>query len=545
MVEKDHPRLSVAAQCRLPSIPRSTYDHRPAGETVENLALMARIDRQFMETPFYGVRQMTWHLRNEGHAVNPERVRRLMRPVGLMPIYRRPNTSRPAKGRQPFPYLLQGPTIDRPNQVWCADIAYLPMRRGFLHLVAIMDWHSRRVLSWRLSNTLEAEFRVEALDEAIRSHGPPEIMNADQGSQFTAFAWTDRLRRAGARICMDGKGRFLDTISIERLWRSLEYECVYLHAWETGSEARAGLQIRFEFYNHRRPRAAPDGRPPDAVYRAGTTITQPDRETRRASLETARSCPMRGEQLSPDAQQIPSRRLQRTVCVKVVVERGRPDPAQLGADRWDRPLAIGHEVLRVTKLVNRHHPGAPAAAAAGAGGGQPLADPLADHVALHLGEGGLDLQERAALRRGRVHGRVERAEAHLPRGQRVDQRHELAREPAQPVEVEHHEDVARAQPVEAGGEPGPAIRAARARGAVLEHPRAARRGQRVDLAVHDLPALGGGNVRVSDQRHGVGPFHFRIGLRQTPADPFNPQTVSCRVVVWRKRAIGGGACPRG
>jgi putative transposase len=249
MVEKDYPRLSVAAQCRLLSIPRSTFYHRPAGESAENLCLMALIDRQFMETPFYGVRQMTWHLRNEGHAVNPKRVRRLMRLMGLMPIYRKPNTSRPARGRQPFPYLLRGLAIDRPNQVWCADITYLPMRRGFLYLVAIMDWHSRRVLSWRLSNTLEAQFCADALDEAITRFGPPEIMNTDQGSQFTAFAWTDRLRQAGVRISMDGKGRFLDNIFIERLWRSLKYECVYLHAWETGSEARAGLRTWFDFYN--------------------------------------------------------------------------------------------------------------------------------------------------------------------------------------------------------------------------------------------------------------------------------------------------------
>jgi putative transposase len=183
MVEKGHPQLSVGAQCRLLSIPRSTFYHHPVGESAENLGLMALIDRQFMETPFYGVRQMTWHLRNEGHAVNPKRVRRLMRLMGLMPIYRKPNTSRPAKGRRPYPYLLRGLTIDRPNQVWCADITYLPMRRGFLYLVAIMDWRSRRVLSWRLSNTLEAEFCADALDEAIARFGQPEIMNTDQGSQ--------------------------------------------------------------------------------------------------------------------------------------------------------------------------------------------------------------------------------------------------------------------------------------------------------------------------------------------------------------------------
>ena len=283
MVEKGHPRLSVATQCRLLSIPRSTFYHRPAGETAENLALMVLIDRQFMETPFYGVRQMTRHLRNEGHAVNPKRVRRLMRLMGLMPIYRKPNTSKPAKGRRPFLYLLRGLTIDRPNQVWCADITYLPMRRGFLYLVAIMDWHSRRVLSWRLSNTLEAEFCADALEEAIACFGPPEIMNTDQGSQFTAFAWTNPLRKAGICISMDGKGRFLDNIFIERLWRSVKYECVYLHAWETGFEARARRRTWFDFYNHRRPHAALDGRPPAVVYRTGTTITQPDQETRKVA----------------------------------------------------------------------------------------------------------------------------------------------------------------------------------------------------------------------------------------------------------------------
>ena len=283
MVEKGHPRLSVAAQCRLLSLPRSTFYHRPAGETVENLALMQLIDRQFMETPFFGVRQRTWLLRYEGHVVIPKRVRRLMRLMSLMPICRKPNTSRPANGSRPFPYLLRGLTIDRPNQVWCADITYLPMRRGFLYLVAIMDWHSRRVLSWRLSNTLEAEFCAEALDEAIARFGPPEIMNTDQGSQFTAFAWTDPLRKAGIRISMDGKGRFLDNIFIERLWRSLKYECVYLHARETGSEARAGLSDWFDLYNHRRPHAALGGKPPALVYWQRNDINQPDQQAQRVA----------------------------------------------------------------------------------------------------------------------------------------------------------------------------------------------------------------------------------------------------------------------
>ena len=165
----------------------------------------------------------------------------------------------------------------------CADITYLPMRRGFLYLVAIMDWHSRRVLSWRLSNTLEVEFCADALTEAIARFGPPEIMNTDQGSQFTAFAWTDPLRQAGTRISMDGKGRFLDSIFIERLWRSVKYECVYLHAWEAGSEARADLRAWFDCYNRHRPHAALDGQRPEVVYQTGTTITQPNHENRRVA----------------------------------------------------------------------------------------------------------------------------------------------------------------------------------------------------------------------------------------------------------------------
>ena len=165
MIEPDHPQLSIGQQCKLLSIARSSYYYEPKGETEQNLGLMRQIDEQFLETPFFGVRQMTWHLRNDGHLVNEKRIRRLMRLMGLMPIYQKPNTSRPAKGHKTYPYLLRGLRVDRPNQVWCSDITYLPMRRGFLYLVAIMDWHTRKVLSWRISNTLEADFCVEALNE--------------------------------------------------------------------------------------------------------------------------------------------------------------------------------------------------------------------------------------------------------------------------------------------------------------------------------------------------------------------------------------------
>ncbi|MFZ1772569.1 MAG: DDE-type integrase/transposase/recombinase [Rhizobiaceae bacterium] len=179
MIEKNHPSLSVVAQCRLLSISQSSFNYEPQGETAMNLDLMLMIEKQFLDTPFYGVRQMTWHLQNEGHVVNQKRFRRLMRLMRLMPIYQKPDTSRPAKGHKTYPYLLGGLRVERPNQVWCADITYLPMCRGFLYLVAVMDWFTRKVLAWRISNTLEADFCVEALNEAIHKLGPPEIMNME------------------------------------------------------------------------------------------------------------------------------------------------------------------------------------------------------------------------------------------------------------------------------------------------------------------------------------------------------------------------------
>jgi putative transposase len=280
MIEPDHPALPIGMQCRLLSISRSSFYYEPQGENEMNLALMLLIDKQFLETPFYGVQQMAWHLRNQGFSVNVKRVRRLMRLMGLMPIYQKPNTSKPAKGHKTYPYLLRGLRVDRPNQVWCADITYLPMKRGFLYLIAIMDWHTRKVLAWRISNTYEAEFCVEALNEAILRFGPPEIMNTDQGSQFTSFAWTDCLKRAGVKISMDGKGRCIDNIFIERLWRSLKYECVYLHAWGTGSQARAGIGRWINFYNRQRPHAAHGGQPPAVVY---WNAIQPDQQAKKVA----------------------------------------------------------------------------------------------------------------------------------------------------------------------------------------------------------------------------------------------------------------------
>ena len=283
MVEPGHPILPVGKQCALLSISRSSFYYTPKGESEMNLALMRLIDEQYTRTPFYGVRQMTWHLKNEGHPVNEKRIRRLMRLMGLMPIYQKPSTSRPAKGHKIWPYLLRGLRVERPNQVWAADITYLPMRRGFLYLVAIIDWFTRKVLAWRISNTLEADFCVEALNEAVHKFGVPEIMNSDQGSQFTSFAWTDRLRRMGVRISMDGKGRFLDNIFVERLWRTLKYECVYLHAWETGSQARTGIRKWMEFYNRRRPHSALGGKPPAVIYWQAIDQNQPDQQVQRVA----------------------------------------------------------------------------------------------------------------------------------------------------------------------------------------------------------------------------------------------------------------------
>ena len=283
MIEPGHPVLPVGKQCALLSICRSSFYYTPKGESAMNLALMRQIDEQFLETPFFGVRQMTWHLKNESHRVNEKRIRRLMRLMGLMPIYQKPNTSKPAKGHKIWPYLLRGLRVERPNQVWAADITYLPMRCGFLYLVAIMDWFTRKVLAWRISNTLEADFCIEALNEAVQKFGPPEIINTDQGSQFTSFAWTDRLRRMGVRISMDGKGRFLDNIFVERLWRTLKYECVYLHAWETGSQARVGIRKWMEFYNRTRPHSALGGKPPAVICWQAIDQNQSDQQVQRVA----------------------------------------------------------------------------------------------------------------------------------------------------------------------------------------------------------------------------------------------------------------------
>jgi putative transposase len=245
---------------------RSGFYHRPVGETPETLALMRLIDAQFLETPWYGARQMARHLRRDGHVVGRKRMRRLMALMGLAPIYQRPRTTIPHPEHRIWPYLLRGLTIDRPNLVWCADITYIPMRRGFLYLVAVMDWATRRVLAWRVSNTMDVAFCIEVLEDALARFGRPEIFNTDQGSQFTSPRFTATLLEAGVRISMDGRGRWMDNVFIERLWRSLKYECVYLYAFETGSELRAGLAKWIGYYNTRRPHSALAGQTPEEAY---------------------------------------------------------------------------------------------------------------------------------------------------------------------------------------------------------------------------------------------------------------------------------------
>ncbi len=269
LIEPEHSSLSVVRQCELVSISRSGFYHRPVGETAENLALMRLIDAQFLETPWYGSRQMARHLRRDGHEVGRKRVRRLMAVMGLVPIYQRPRTTVPNPAHRIWPYLLRGMVIERSNQVWCTDITYIPMRRGFLYLVAVMDWATRKVLSWRVSNTMDAEFCIAALEEALARYERPEIFNTDQGSQFTSSEFTDVLKAADVRISMDGRGRWMDNVFIERLWRSLKYECIYLHAFETGSELRAGLAKWIGYYNTRRPHSTLAGRTPDEAYEVG------------------------------------------------------------------------------------------------------------------------------------------------------------------------------------------------------------------------------------------------------------------------------------
>jgi putative transposase len=268
LVEIGHANLSVRRQCELLGLNRSSLYHAPAMESAENLRLMRLLDELYLVWPFYGSRRLTAWLVQHGESVNRKRVQRLLRLMGLEAIYPKPRLSVPERGHRIYPYLLRGVRIERPDQVWSTDITYVPLRSGFMYLAATMDWYSRLVLSWRLSNTLDGTFCLEMLDEALR-RGRPEVFNTDQGVQFTAEAFTSRLRSAGVAVSMDGRGRCLDNVFVERLWRSVKYESIYLRGYESVAELAQGLAEYFEFFNHARLHQALAYRTPAAVYGAG------------------------------------------------------------------------------------------------------------------------------------------------------------------------------------------------------------------------------------------------------------------------------------
>ena len=271
LVDRDAGRPSIRRQCALLGVARSGVYRPPRPANDNDLLLMRRLDELFTAWPFLGSRRMTALLRAEGYPVNRKRVQRLMRQMGIAALGPKPRTTKPAPGHKIFPYLLRNLAIDRPNQVWAADITYMPIGRGFLYLVAVIDWASRAVLAWRLSNTMDVSFCVSALEEALARFGKPEIFNTDQGSQFTSAAFTGMLAAAGVRISMDGRGRWMDNVFIERLWRSLKHEDIYLKGYADGREAKAGIAAWMAFYNISRPHQALGNRTPMAVWRDGMT----------------------------------------------------------------------------------------------------------------------------------------------------------------------------------------------------------------------------------------------------------------------------------
>jgi len=277
-VEPGHNELTIARQCELLGLARSTWYYRSAGESAESLALMRRIDEQYLRTPFYGSRKMA-----EALGVSRKRARRLMRVMGIEAIYPKRRTTWPGAGHKIYPYLLRGVEIVRPDQAWSADITYIPLQHGFLYLVAVLDWYSRYVLAWRLSNTLTGSFCLEALDEAL-SQAQPEIFNSDQGSQFTATAFTSRLETAGVAISMDGRGRAIDNVFIERLWRSVKYEEVYLREYTDGWHAEASLADYFRFYNEERIHQALGYRTPLEIYRERGSSGEPPPDEKRNEI---------------------------------------------------------------------------------------------------------------------------------------------------------------------------------------------------------------------------------------------------------------------
>jgi putative transposase len=303
MLDRKHGALSIRGQCTLLGLARSgIYRAKPAAND-NDLAMMRRLDELFVAHPFLGSRRMAAMLRAEGRPINRKRVQRLMRLMGIVALGPKPRTTRPAPGHKIYPYLLRGLVIDRPNQVWASDITYIPMARGFLYLVAIIDWTSRAVLAWRLSNTMDLTFCLDALEEALARFGKPEIFNSDQGAQFTSTAFTGRLEAAEVRISMDGRGRWLDNVFIERLWRSLKYEEVYLKAYADGGEARTGISNWFSFYNGKRPHQALGHRTPMAVWRGGVVGARAgsavDMTLRLDDADASPTCPQRPPQQPP------------------------------------------------------------------------------------------------------------------------------------------------------------------------------------------------------------------------------------------------------
>ena len=265
MIDRTHD-LPVTRQCQILSLARSTAYYEPVPTSAEDLALMRRIDELHLEHPFAGSRMLRDLLRSEGYRVGRKHVRTLMQKMGIEALYRKPSTSKRHAAHRIYPYLLSDLTIDRPNHVWATDITYIPMRRGFIYLVAVLDWATRRVLSWRVSNTLTTDFCLDAVREAIARHGCPEIFNTDQGCQFTSGEFTGLLKEHGIQISMDGKGCWRDNVFVERLWKSVKYEEVYLRAYDSVSEAKAHLGRYFDFYNGRRPHQSLDGQTPDKMY---------------------------------------------------------------------------------------------------------------------------------------------------------------------------------------------------------------------------------------------------------------------------------------
>jgi len=266
MIDPAHQNLSISRQCRLLNINRSTYYYKKRPIKPIDLNLMKLIDKQYLKTPTWGSRSMRNHLRRQGYKVNRKRVQRLMRLMGLEAIYPKRRTSRPHPDHKVYPYLLRKLKIDHPNQVWAADITYVPLARGYMYLVAIMDWNSRKVLSWRVSNTMDTDFCVEALEEALDRFGAPEIFNTDQGAQFTSKAFTDTLKLHNIKISMDGRGRAQDNIFIERLWWTVKHHYIYLHTFDNGTQLRKGLNTWLAHYNQERSHQSLDNLTPDEVY---------------------------------------------------------------------------------------------------------------------------------------------------------------------------------------------------------------------------------------------------------------------------------------